>query len=142
MEGLARSSEMGRRTLFAVEQINDELAARVKQAFGAGDASAFAELLDPNVTWGAPGARNPTCKNRSQVLNWYQRAQESGVNGSAFDVEVVGDRLLVSLTVRGTEGARERGGTALRFQVLTVRDGRIVDIVGFDDRAEALSHSQ
>jgi ketosteroid isomerase-like protein len=127
---------------FAVERTNDELAVLVKQAFGAGDASAFAELLDPDVTWGAPGARNPTCKNRNQVLNWYQRAQESGVHGSAFDVEVVGDRLLVSLSVRGTEGARERGGTALRFQVLTVRDGRITDIVGFDDKAEALSHAQ
>jgi ketosteroid isomerase-like protein len=125
-----------------VERTNDELAVGVKQAFEAGDASAFAELLDPDVTWGAPGARNPTCKNRNQVLNWYQRAQESGVHGSAFDVEVVGDRLLVSLTVRGTEGARERGGTALRFQVLTVSDGRIVDIVGFDDKAEALSYAQ
>jgi hypothetical protein len=57
-------------------------------------------------------------------------------------VEVIGGRLLVSLTVRGTEGARERGGTALRFQVLSVRDGRIVDIVGFDDKAEALSYAQ
>jgi ketosteroid isomerase-like protein len=138
----APTAGTGRRTLFAVERTNDELAVGVKQAFEAGDASAFAELLDPDVTWGAPGARNPTCKNRNQVLNWYQRAQESGVHGSAFDVEVVGDRLLVSLTVRGTEGARERGGTALRFQVLTVSDGRIVDIVGFDDKAEALSYAQ
>ncbi len=125
----------------AVER-NDELAVRVKEALVAEDASAFAELLDPAVTWGAPGARNPTCKNRDQVLSWYQRALESGVHGAAFDVEVVGDQLLVSLTVRGTEGARERGGTALRFQVLTVRDGRIVDIVGFDNKAEAQSHTQ
>jgi ketosteroid isomerase-like protein len=104
------------------------------------DVSTFAELLDPDVTWGAPGARNPTCKNRSQVLSWYQRAREGGVRGSVVDVDALGDRLLVSMSVQGTEGARERGGTALRFQVLTVRDGRIVDIVGFDDKAEALSH--
>ena len=119
-----------------------ELAEQVRKAMVAGDVSAFADLLDPDVTWGAAGARNPTCKNRDQVLNWYQRAQESGVRGSAFDVEVMGDRLLVSLSVRGTEGARERGGTALRFQVLTVRDGRIVDIVGFDSKADARSYSR
>lgn len=119
-----------------------ELAEQVRMAMVAGDVSAFADLLDPDVTWGAPGARNPTCKNRDQVLNWYQRAQESGVRGSAFDVEVMGDRLLVSLRVRGTEGARERGGTALRFQVLTVRDGRIVDIIGFDAKADARSYSR
>lgn len=119
----------------------DELAEQVRKAMAAKDVSAFAELLDPDVTWGAPGARNPTCKNRNQVLNWYQRAREGGVRGSVFDVTVLSDRLLVSLSVRGTEGAGERGGTALRFQVLTVRDGRIVDIVGFDEKAEALLHA-
>jgi ketosteroid isomerase-like protein len=125
-----------------VEDATFELAEQVKKALAAGDVSAFANLLDPNVTWGAPGARKPTCKNRSQVLNWYQRAQASGVRGSALDVEVIGDRLLVSLVVRGTEGARARGGTALGYQVYTVRGGRIVDIVGFDDKADALAHAQ
>lgn len=125
-----------------VEDATFELAKQVKKALAAQDVSTFADLLDPNVTWGAPGARKPTCKNRNQVLRWYQRAQQSGVRGSAFDVEVIGDRLLVSLVVRGTEDARERGGTALRYQVYTVRDGRIVDIVGFDDKAEALAHAR
>jgi ketosteroid isomerase-like protein len=123
-----------------VDRTPNQLAEQVRKALAAEDVSAFAELLDPDVTWGAPGARNPTCKNRSQVLTWYERAREGGVRGSVSDVDVLGDRLLVSLSVQGTEGARERGGTALRFQVLTVRDGRIVDIVGFDDKAEALSH--
>ena len=120
----------------------DEVAEEVRQAMTAGDASAFAELLDPDVTWGAPGARNPTCKNRNQVLKWYRRAQEAGVRGSPIDIDVQGNRLLVTLTVQGTEGAREQGGTALRFQVLTVRDGRIVGIVGFDDKAEAIDYAQ
>jgi ketosteroid isomerase-like protein len=128
-------------TLGPVEVISDELAERVRGALVAGDVSAFTDLLDPNVTWGAPGAKTPTCQNRKQVVRWYQRAQESGVQGTPFDVEVLGDRLLVSLTVRWTEGARERGGTALRYQILTVRNGRIVDIVGFDTKAEALSHA-
>ena len=75
------------------------------------------------------------------MLAWYQRGKEAGVRGSVYGVEVRGDRLLVSMSMRGTESARERGGAALRFQVLTVRDGRIVDIVGFDDKAEALSHA-
>ena len=118
------------------------LAERVKAALATGDASAFADLLDPDVTWGAPGALTPTCKNRSQVLNWYQRAQASGVQGTVTDVEVIGDRLVVSLMVRGTEGARERGGSIPRFQVLSVRDDRITDIVGFDDKEEALAHAR
>jgi hypothetical protein len=91
--------------------------------------------------WGPPGARNPGCKNRSQVLAWYERGRAAGVRGSVFDVDIIGDRLLVSMSVRGTENARGRGGAALRFQVLTVRNGKIVDIVGFDDKAAALTHA-
>jgi ketosteroid isomerase-like protein len=120
----------------------DEIAERVRKALVSEDVSAFSDLLDPEVTWGAPGARHPSCKNRGQVLAWYQRGRESGIHGSVFDVEVLGDRLLISMSVRGTQDARERGGTALRYQVLTVRNGRIADIVGFDDKAEALSHTQ
>ena len=44
------------------------------------------------------------------------------------------------MSVRGTENAKERGGAALRFQVLTVRSGMVVDIVGFDDKADALAY--
>ena len=119
----------------------DELARQVRIALAAEDLSAFTGLLDPDVTWGAPGARNPACKNRNQVLAWYQRGREAGVRGSVFNVEVLGDRLLVSMSVQGTDDAQARGGAALRYQVLTVRGGRIVEIVGFDDKAEALTHA-
>jgi len=118
----------------------DEIAVLVRSALAREDLSAFMELLDPAVTWGAPGARNPSCKNRNQVLAWYQRGQDAGVRGSVYNVEVLGDRLLVSMSVRGTDGAKERGGVALRFQVLTIRNGKVVDIVGFDDKSEALSY--
>ena len=118
----------------------DEVAGLVRNALAAEDLSAFTELLDPGVTWGAPGARNPSCKNRDQVLAWYQRGRDAGVRGSVYDVEVLGDRLLVSMSVRGTDNASDRGGAALRFQVLTVRSGKVVDIVGFDDKSEALSY--
>src|ERR1700723_2046150 len=118
----------------------DEVAGLVRKALAAEDLSAFTELLDPAVTWGAPGARNPSCKNRNQVLAWYQRGRDAGGRGAISGVEVLGDRLLVRMSVRGTEGARERGGAALRFQGLTVRSGKVVDIVGFDDKTEALSY--
>ena len=118
----------------------EETAALVRRALAEEDVEAFAELLDPAVTWGAPGATNLTCKSRDQVLTWYQRGRDAGVRGSVYDVEVLGDRLLVSMSVRGTESAQERGGAARRFQVITVRDGRVVDIVGFDEKADALAY--
>ena len=115
----------------------DRLARQIRLALESADLSEFSDLLDPDVTWGAPDARHPTCKNRNQVLAWYERGRESGVRADVTEVVVTGDRILVGLTVRGTDGARERGGAALRWQVLTVRGGRVVDIVGFDDRRDA-----
>jgi hypothetical protein len=50
----------------------DEMAGQVRRAMASQDLAAFSELLDADVTWGAPGARNPSCKNRQQVLAWYQ----------------------------------------------------------------------
>ena len=120
----------------------DEVATLVRKALAAEDVSAYSELLDPDVTWGAPGAHSPSCKNRNQVLTWYEQGRARGVRGSVFDVEVLGDRLLVSMSVRGTDDARERGGAALRYQVMKVRDGRIVDIAGFDDKEDALAYTQ
>jgi ketosteroid isomerase-like protein len=117
------------------------LARQVRIALDAADLSSFSELLDPDVTWGAPGARRPSCRNRDQVLAWYERGRQAGVRAQISDVSILDDRLLVSLTVRGAPAAEDRGGAALRWQVLTVRDGRIVDIVGFDDREDAVSHA-
>jgi ketosteroid isomerase-like protein len=118
------------------------IARQVRVALEGSDLTAFRDLLDPDVHWGAPDARHPTCSNRDQVLTWYRRGRESGVRASVNDVVVLGDRLLVELTVRGSADAVERGGAALRWQVLTVRRGRVVDIVGFDDRTEALSRAR
>jgi ketosteroid isomerase-like protein len=118
----------------------EDLAVRVRTALEAADLTMFRELLDPDVSWGAPGARRPSCSNRDQVLAWYEKGREAGVRARVTDVTVVSDQLLVSLIVGGTEAAQERGGAALRWQVLGVRDGRIVDIVGFDDRVDALAH--
>ena len=77
----------------------DEIAVLVRNALAAEDLSAFTELLDTAVTWGAPGARNPSCKNRNQVLAWYQRGRDAGVRGSVYYLEVLGDRLLVCMNV-------------------------------------------
>ena len=49
--------------------------------------------------------------------------------------------LLVELDVTGTPTAREAGGTAQRWQVLTLSGSRITDIRGFGDRTEAAARA-
>jgi len=111
------------------------LAARVRSALAAADPAQFAELLDPNVTWGAPDDPAPSCRNRRQVLAWYEQGRAAGRRAQVRDVTVHGDKLLVSMLV--TSSATDAGDP--RWQVLTVTDGRITDIRGYDDEAAALA---
>ena len=53
---------------------------------------------------------------------------------------VLGDRILVGLVVSDAPTAKRRAEPAQRWQLLTVRDGLIVDIVGFEQRDEALAY--
>jgi ketosteroid isomerase-like protein len=113
------------------------LADRVRAALESGDPTDLAELLDPNVRWGAPGDPTPSCQNQHQVLAWYQQARAAGVEAHVTDVTVHGAKLLIGLQVVAGPPAERRGGPVERWQVLTVADGRVVDIRAFDERRAA-----
>jgi RimJ/RimL family protein N-acetyltransferase/ketosteroid isomerase-like protein len=118
------------------------VAQRVKAAFEAADLSAFGELLDPGVQWGAPGAPSPVCTDREQVLAWYRRGREAGIRARVCEVTVHGDRVLVGLRLTGRRAAGDPRAGAERWQVLTVRGGRVTGITGFGDRGEAAAHAR
>jgi hypothetical protein len=111
----------------------EAIAGRVRSALEAADLADFGALLDPDVTWGAPDQVRPTCRNRQQVLTWYQRGQEAGTRARVTEVSVHGDRILVGLMVR------REGVEAERWQILTVGPRGVSDIVGFEDRPSAAS---
>jgi ketosteroid isomerase-like protein len=114
-----------------------QLAAQVRAALDSADPEAFGDLLDPNVTWGAPGDPSPPCRNRRQVLAWYQRGR-ADQRAHVHDVTCHRDRILVAMTVTSPGSAVDQVD-ADRWQVLTVADGRISDIRGYDRRADALA---
>ena len=99
---------------------------------------AIRDLLDPGVRWGAPeGPGDADCRNRDQVTARWASARAAGARAVVTEVTAGPGTLLVGLDVTGTPAAREAGGTARRWQVLTVSGGRITDIRGFGDRTEA-----
>lgn len=108
-------------------------------ALESADLSFFAELLDPDVHWGPPGDASPPCRNREQVIAWYERGRAAGTRAHVSEVELLGNQILVGLVVTGNEVSRERGDGAERWQLLTVRDGRVTDIVAFERRTEAVA---
>jgi ketosteroid isomerase-like protein len=117
----------------------DEMARQVRTALESADLTAFSDLLDPDVHWGAPDDAAPGCTNRQQVLTWYRRGRARGVHAAVTQLVVGGDKLLVGLKVVGNLAAAEDGAEVERWQVLTVAAGRIVDIRGFEDRVDAAS---
>ena len=114
----------------SIEAVADGLRSALESA----DLVTLGELLAPDVTWGPPGAKNPTCQNKNEVLTWYERGRSSGSRAKVCELVIEGDRVLVGLLVKGSHGS-----SAERWQVYTVRAGRITDIVGFDSRSEAIS---
>ena len=118
------------------------LTERVRLALESGDLDAIGDLLEPGARWGAPGGpHDADCKNRNQVLAWWASARAAGARAVVMEVTAGPGTFLVGLEVTGTPAAREAGGVVERWQVLTLRGGRIADIRGFDDRAAAAGHA-
>ena len=105
------------------------------------DVDALSAVLAPNVTWGAPDDPVPSCRNRGQVLAWYQRGFDAGVRAEVVEVTAVGADVLVGVMVSGNPAAEEAGGQIERWQVLSIQQGLVTDIRGFDDRAAAVAHA-
>ena len=107
----------------------DQVASQVRAALESNEVERFADLLSPDVHWGAPGDPKPSCQNRKQVLKWYTNGRAAGVRvETVTEVEVHGNAVLVGMRLSGGEE---------RWQVLRVGPDGVNDIRGYDDRAEA-----
>ena len=105
------------------------VAARVGEILESNDQDRFADLLSPDVQWGAPGDAAPACQNRNQVLKWYAKGRQAGRRvAKVTEVEVHGNAVLVGMCLEG-EGER--------WQVLRVGPEGVSDIRGFEGRAQA-----
>jgi RimJ/RimL family protein N-acetyltransferase/ketosteroid isomerase-like protein len=115
----------------------DRIAGQVREALEAADLDGYADLLDDGARWGAPGDPVPPCRSRAQVLAWYRRGRDAGTRARVTETLVAGDKILVGLKVTGPADAPTEAGEADRWQVLTVRGGRVAEITGFSDRNDA-----
>ena len=118
-----------------------QLAEHVRTALETADLDRFADLLAPDVTWGAPDDPAPSCRNRNQVLDWYQKGRAAGVRAVVVDITAYPSKLLVALALT-SEGAPPPEPVADRWQVLTVANGRVRDIRGYDDHEAAIAAAQ
>jgi catechol 2,3-dioxygenase-like lactoylglutathione lyase family enzyme len=104
---------------------------RLSHAFGRDDFEGMIAVLDPEVTWSAPGAESATCKSRDEVRAWFAWHRKQGRRALPRIVAESAERIVVEMNLQdGPDGELH--------QVLTVRDDAIVHIQDCPDRASAL----
>jgi hypothetical protein len=101
------------------------------------DLAEMAELLAPDARWGAPEQVVPTCRNAKEILSWYEIARENGVRADVTEVGVIGEHIVVGLKVIAAKSGASKSRNTTRWQVLSVEDGRIGEIRGYETRGDA-----
>jgi hypothetical protein len=118
-------------------QTMEMLAARVRYAMEAIDLDEMARLLAPDARWGAPEQEVPTCRNAIEILSWYEMARANGIRADITEVTVVGENIVIGLIILAPAVGKKKAKDQERWQVLSVRDGRIAEIRGYQRRGEA-----
>jgi len=116
---------------------NDELVRSSFAAFLRGDWNALAEVMDPGVEWLWHEPGDWDCHDRRQVLATLFERQREGVVTGLNAVVAVDERVFVEVTGPRLEESGLPGGQAC--MVVTVRDGRIVRMQDYPNRAAALA---
>src|SRR4051812_7961794 len=130
VRGFDRSSSWSDTALVATG--NEELVRSSFDAFLRGDWDALAQVLDPDVEWLWYEPGDWDCHDRKKVLATLSERRREGVVTALNAVVAVDERVFVEVT-----GPRlERGQACM---VVTVRDGRIVRMQDYPDRAAALA---
>jgi ketosteroid isomerase-like protein len=112
---------------------------RAWEAFARGDVDAATEVLDAQVRWYGAGDDEHAdgCGNRDEALAFIQRALADGVTAEAIDFRDAGDRVVVVLQTHQPPEWGEQPEP--HGEVVTVRDGRVVEMVVYPTVHEALA---
>jgi ketosteroid isomerase-like protein len=136
--GHALKSRSGDRTVTPRGNRDLELLCGAWEAFAAGDLEAATAALDPQVRWFAadePDA-DGTCHNRAEALAFIRRARSDGVSAELLGLREVGDRIV---SIIQTHMPPDWGDQPPPHgEVVTVRNGKIVEIVVYPTVDEAL----
>jgi ketosteroid isomerase-like protein len=118
------------------------LAERVRNAMETIDLATMGELLAPNAKWGAPEQEVPMCQNAQEILSWYDLARANGVRADVKEVVVMGESIVVGLKVLANKDIDPTSKNRTRWQVMSVHDGRIAEIRGYETKGEATAFAR
>jgi ketosteroid isomerase-like protein len=113
-----------------------EMARRGYDAALRGDLDVIGAMLDPEVKWHGGDPSSPDgCHNRTEALAFMRHAFATGAIGELVDVVGADDKVVVIMRPlsQGEQPA------ALRANLTTFRDGKVVEMVHYPDPDDALA---
>jgi ketosteroid isomerase-like protein len=122
----------------------ENLVRRAFEAFVRGDVDAVLELIDAELEWTFldPSLEDPqpqVCHGRGQLAYWIGRQPRRGPRLELEEIVGYDDRVLVVTHAPGLDDRRARKSGDRNFNVVTVREGRIVAMRACRSRQEAIA---
>ena len=117
----------------------------VREAFLAYDRGDFAHMMDfvdPGLRWTYldPGLADPrpqVCRGREELEETLRRQAALGLRSELEEVVAAGDQVILVMHTPGLDQHRGRQCGDRTYDVVTVRDGRIVELHACRDHGEA-----
>ncbi len=111
-------------------------------AYDRGDVARMMDFVDPDLDWTYldPGQEDPQpqiCHGRGELEKALRRQAELGLRAQLEEVVAAGERVILVMRTPGIDEHRHRQADERTFDVVTVRDGRIVGLHACRDRGEA-----
>ena len=111
-------------------------------AYDRGDVARMMEFVDPDLEWTFldPSLGDPhpqTCRGRGELEKALRRQAERGLRPELEQVIAAGNKVMLVMRTPGVDQYREREAEDRTYDVITVRDGLIVEMCACRDRGEA-----
>lgn len=118
----------------------------VHEAWGAlarGDFAAVESVLAPDASWRAVEDGPWNCEGRAQIIGVMRErhARSGGLDGDVVEVLDVGARVLVAFRPARPEPGQWPLDDGLRYVVLSIDSGRIMEMKGCSGREAALAYA-
>jgi ketosteroid isomerase-like protein len=113
-------------------------------AYDRGDVTRMMDFVDPDVDWtyldsGPEGPRPRICRGRGKLAKALRRQADLGLRAELEEVIAAGDRVMLVMHTPGIDEYRHRQADDRTYDIVTVRDGRIIRLHACRDRSEARS---
>jgi len=122
---------------------NETLVRHAYEAYAAGDVAAMLRFVDADLEWTYldPAFEDPepqVCHGTKELATALQRQARRGLKSRLEEVHANGELVMVAVHTPGLDALRARQGNDRNYDVLTIRDGRIVAMRACRNRTEAL----